>query len=108
MMCAGATVFSPLKRFGAGPGKKVGVVGIGGLGYYAIMFAKALRAEVCAISRTRAKEEDARRMGADDSLLLKVNYVKESLHVLYKIKGMKGTVITVCVYIEVFPPSVIM
>ncbi len=68
MMCAGATVFSPLKRFGAGPGKKVGVVGIGGLGYYAIMFAKALRAEVCAISRTRAKEEDARRMGADDSL----------------------------------------
>ncbi len=40
--------------------------------------------------------------------VLKVNYVKESLHVLYKIKGTKGTVITVHVYIEVFPPSVIM
>ncbi len=40
--------------------------------------------------------------------VLKVNYVKESLHVLYKIKGMKGTIITVHVYIEVFLPSVIM
>ncbi len=39
--------------------------------------------------------------------MLKVNYVKESLHVLYKIKGMKGTVITVCIYIEVFLPSII-
>ncbi|KAI1273522.1 oxidoreductase [Xylaria sp. FL0933] len=68
MMCAGATVFSPLKRFGIGPGKKVGVVGIGGLGHYAIMFAKALGAEVVAISRTRAKEHDARKMGADDFL----------------------------------------
>ncbi len=39
--------------------------------------------------------------------VLKVNYIKESLHILYKIKGIKGTVITVCVYIEVFLPSVI-
>lgn len=68
MMCAGATVFSPLKRFGAGPGKKIGVVGIGGLGHYAIMLAKALGAEVYAISRTRAKEQDARNMGADEFL----------------------------------------
>ncbi len=40
-------------------------------------------------------------------MLLKVNYVKESLHILYKIKGIKGTVITVCVYIKVFLLSII-
>lgn len=68
MMCAGATVFSPLKRFGAGPGAKVGVVGIGGLGHYAIQFAKALGADVWAISRSRAKEADAKSMGADGFL----------------------------------------
>ncbi|KAL7960485.1 hypothetical protein V8C34DRAFT_312590 [Trichoderma compactum] len=68
MLCAGITVFSPLKRFGAGPGKKVGIVGIGGLGHYGIMFAKALGAETWAISRTRAKEADARKMGADGFL----------------------------------------
>jgi alcohol dehydrogenase (NADP+) len=68
MMCAGATVFSPLKRFGAGPGAKVGIVGIGGLGHYALQFAKALGAEVWAISRTRAKEADSRSMGADGFL----------------------------------------
>lgn len=68
MLCAGITVYSPLKRFGAAPGKKVGVVGIGGLGHYAVMFAKALGAEVWAISRSRAKEADARKMGADGFL----------------------------------------
>lgn len=65
MLCAGITVYSPLVRFGAGPGKKVGVVGIGGLGHYAVIFAKALGAEVWAISRSRAKEADAKAMGAD-------------------------------------------
>lgn len=65
MMCAGITVYSPLKRLGAGPGKKVGIVGIGGLGHYGVIFAKALGAEVWAISRSRAKEADARKMGAD-------------------------------------------
>ena len=65
MLCAGITVYSPLKRFGAGPGKKVGIVGIGGLGHYGVLFAKALGAETWAISRSRAKEADARKMGAD-------------------------------------------
>ncbi|KAI6778879.1 alcohol dehydrogenase-like protein [Emericellopsis cladophorae] len=65
MLCAGITVFSPLKRFGAGPGKKVGIVGVGGLGHYAVIFAKALGAETWAISRSRSKEADARKMGAD-------------------------------------------
>jgi alcohol dehydrogenase (NADP+) len=65
MLCAGITVFSPLVRNGAGPGKKVGIVGMGGIGHFGIMFAKALGAETWAISRTRAKEEDARKLGAD-------------------------------------------
>ncbi|KAK0389018.1 hypothetical protein NLU13_2595 [Sarocladium strictum] len=65
MLCAGITVYSPLKRFGAGPGKKVGIVGIGGLGHYGIIFAKAMGAEVWAISRSRSKEQDALKMGAD-------------------------------------------
>ncbi|KAL7819398.1 GroES-like protein [Trichoderma aethiopicum] len=68
MLCAGITVYSPLKRFGAAPGKKVGIVGIGGLGHYGILFGKALGAEVWAISRSRAKEADARKMGADGFL----------------------------------------
>ncbi|KAF4119289.1 alcohol dehydrogenase (NADP+) [Geosmithia morbida] len=65
LLCAGITVYSPLKRLGTGPGKKVGIVGIGGLGHFAVMFAKAMGAEVWAISRSRAKEADARQMGAD-------------------------------------------
>lgn len=64
MLCAGLTSYSPLVRNGCGPGKKVGIVGIGGLGHFGILFAKALGAEVWAISRTRAKEEDAKKMGA--------------------------------------------
>ena len=68
MLCAGITVYSPLKRLGAGPGKKVGIVGIGGLGHYGVIFAKALGAEVWAISRNRDKEADAKKMGADGFL----------------------------------------
>lgn len=65
MLCAGLTAYSPLVRHGAGPGKKVGIVGLGGIGHYGIMFAKALGAETWAISRSRAKEADARKLGAD-------------------------------------------
>jgi alcohol dehydrogenase (NADP+) len=65
MLCAGLTSYSPLVRNGCGPGKKVGIVGIGGLGHFGVLFAKALGAEVWAISRSRAKEADAKAMGAD-------------------------------------------
>lgn len=65
MLCAGVTVYSPLKEYGAGPGKKVGVIGIGGLGHYTILFAKAMGAEVYAFTRGTAKAEDAKAMGAD-------------------------------------------
>jgi len=65
MLCAGITVYSPLKANGCGPGKRVGIVGIGGLGHFGLLFAKALGAsEVVAISRTSTKKEDALKMGA--------------------------------------------
>ena len=65
MLCGGLTVFSPLKTNGAGPGKKVGVIGIGGLGHYAILFAKALGAEVYAFTHSKDKMDDAKQLGAD-------------------------------------------
>jgi alcohol dehydrogenase (NADP+) len=67
MMCGGVTVWSPLTKNGAGPGKRVGIVGIGGLGHFGLLFAKALGCDkVVAISRSRSKEEDAKKMGADE------------------------------------------
>ena len=67
MLCGGITTYSPLKRNGCGPGKTVGVVGIGGLGHFAILFAKALGADrVVAISRKSDKKADALKLGADD------------------------------------------
>ncbi|QRW18425.1 Zinc-binding dehydrogenase [Rhizoctonia solani] len=65
MLCAGLTVFSPLVRNGCGPGKKVGIVGLGGLGHYGVMFAKALGAEVYVLSHSPNKEADAKKLGAD-------------------------------------------
>jgi alcohol dehydrogenase (NADP+) len=67
MLCGGVTVYSPLKNNGCGPGKTVGIVGVGGLGHFGLIFAKALGADkVVAISRTDAKKEDALKIGADD------------------------------------------
>ena len=64
MLCAGLTTYSPLVRLGAGPGKKIGIVGIGGLGHFAVMWASALGAEVYALSHSPDKKEDAMKMGA--------------------------------------------
>ena len=65
MLCGGVTLFSPLKRNACGPGKKVGIVGLGGLGHFGVLFAKALGAdEVVIISRTNGKKQDAMKMGA--------------------------------------------
>jgi len=67
MMCGGITVFSPLKQNGCGPGKKVGIVGVGGLGHFGVLFAKALGADkVVGISRSAAKKDDVLKMGADE------------------------------------------
>lgn len=65
LFCAGATVFAALKQAGAGDGKKIGVVGIGGLGHWAIMIAKAMGAEVYTFSRGEKKREDALKLGSD-------------------------------------------
>ena len=69
LLCAGATVYSPLKRYGAGPGKKVGVIGIGGLGHLAVQFAAKLGADqVVAIGRSKGKADEAKKLGATDFL----------------------------------------
>lgn len=66
MLCGGITVYNPLVHNGAGPGKRVGIIGIGGLGHFGILWAKALGCdEVVAISRTGGKTADAKKMGAD-------------------------------------------
>lgn len=64
MLCAGITSYSPLVRNGAGPGKKIGIVGLGGLGHFGVLFGAALGAETWVISRSRSKEDDAKKMGA--------------------------------------------
>lgn len=64
LLCAGITTYSPLKRFGAGPGKKVAVIGVGGLGHMAVKIAAAMGAEVTTLSRSMDKEADAKQLGA--------------------------------------------
>lgn len=65
LMCAGITVWEPLRSAGVGPGTRVGVVGIGGLGHLAVRLARALGAEATAFTTTPAKAADAERLGAD-------------------------------------------
>ena len=69
LLCAGITTYSPLKHWGVGPGKKVGVVGLGGLGHMGVKLAKAMGAEVIVFTTSPSKVEDARRLGADDVVL---------------------------------------
>lgn len=64
LLCAGVTTYTPLKRWGAGPGKQVAVVGMGGLGHMGVQIAAAMGAEVSVISQTRSKEADAKALGA--------------------------------------------
>ncbi|CEJ89887.1 hypothetical protein VHEMI05706 [[Torrubiella] hemipterigena] len=67
LLCGGITVYSPLRAWGCGPGKKVGIVGVGGLGHFAVLFAKALGAdEVVGISRREAKRDEAIKLGCTD------------------------------------------
>jgi alcohol dehydrogenase (NADP+) len=67
MLCGGVTTYAPLKHHGAGPGKSVGIVGLGGLGHLGVMWAKALGADrVVVISRSSSKKEDAMKLGADE------------------------------------------
>ncbi|MEO6865830.1 MAG: NAD(P)-dependent alcohol dehydrogenase [Gemmatimonadaceae bacterium] len=65
-LCAGITTYSPLRRFNVGPGQRVGVVGLGGLGHMAVKLAAAMGANVTVLSTSTSKEADARRLGAHD------------------------------------------
>lgn len=69
LLCAGITTYSPLKRFGAGPGKKVAVMGLGGLGHVGVRIARAMGAEVTVISTSERKRADAAELGAHDFLV---------------------------------------
>lgn len=66
LLCAGITTYSPLNHWGAGPGKKVAVVGLGGLGHMAVKIAHAMGAEVTVLSQTLNKMEDGLQFGADN------------------------------------------
>lgn len=66
LLCAGITTFSPLNHWGAGPGKKVAVVGLGGLGHMAVKIAHAMGAEVTVLSQSLKKKEDGLQFGAKD------------------------------------------
>jgi len=63
MLCGGLTVFSPLVRNGAGPGTNVGIIGVGGLGHFGLLFAQALGANVWAMSRSDKKKADVEKLG---------------------------------------------
>ncbi|HJT23113.1 MAG TPA: NAD(P)-dependent alcohol dehydrogenase [bacterium] len=64
LLCAGITTYSPLRHWGAGPGKKVGILGLGGLGHMGVKLAAAMGAEVTVLSSSPKKVEDAKRLGA--------------------------------------------
>ncbi|MEV4295703.1 NAD(P)-dependent alcohol dehydrogenase [Microbispora rosea] len=69
LMCAGVTVWEPLRAAGIGPGSRVAVAGLGGLGHLGVKLAAALGAEVTVLSRTPGKADDARKLGAADTLI---------------------------------------
>ena len=71
LLCAGITTYSPLRQWKVGKGKKVGVVGLGGLGHMALKFANAFGAEVSLFTTSPGKAEDARRLGAHEVVLSK-------------------------------------
>ncbi|WKA49433.1 NAD(P)-dependent alcohol dehydrogenase [Planococcus liqunii] len=66
LLCAGITTYSPLNHWGAGPGKKVAIVGMGGLGHMAVKIASAMGADVTVLSQTLSKKEDGMQFGAKD------------------------------------------
>ncbi|HEY2272087.1 MAG TPA: NAD(P)-dependent alcohol dehydrogenase [Jatrophihabitantaceae bacterium] len=65
LLCAGITVFSPLRHWHAGPGKQVAIVGMGGLGHMGVKIAHAMGAEVTVLSQSLSKQDDGKRFGAD-------------------------------------------
>jgi uncharacterized zinc-type alcohol dehydrogenase-like protein len=71
LLCAGITTYSPLRHWNAGPGKKVGIVGLGGLGHMGLKFAHAMGAHVVQFTTSSSKAEDAKKLGADEVVISK-------------------------------------
>jgi uncharacterized zinc-type alcohol dehydrogenase-like protein len=69
LLCAGITTWSPLRHWKVGPGQKVGIVGLGGLGHMGVKFAHALGAKVVLFTTSQSKVEDAKRLGADEVVI---------------------------------------
>ena len=69
LLCAGITTYSPLRQWGAGPGKKVGIVGLGGLGHMGVKLAWAMGAHVVLFTTSASKVEDAKRLGAHEVVI---------------------------------------
>lgn len=68
LLCAGITLYSPLKHWQAGPGKRVGIIGLGGLGHMGVKIGHAMGAEVTVLSQSLKKQADGKRLGADHFL----------------------------------------
>src|SRR5215510_12695949 len=71
LLCAGITMYSPLKHWGAGPGKKVGIVGLGGLGHMGVKLSHALGAKTVLFTTSPSKIADGKRLGADEVVISK-------------------------------------
>jgi len=71
LLCAGITTWSPLRHWNVGPGKKVGIVGIGGLGHMGLKLAHAMGAQVVAFTTSESKREEAHKLGADEVVISK-------------------------------------
>ena len=120
LLCAGITLYSPLKEFGAGPGVKVGIVGLGGLGHMGVKYAVAMGAEVTVFSHSESKRDDALAMGAhhfvvtnDETVFqthakqfaLIINTVSASidLNLYLELLGLDGTLVMVGLAAEPYP-----
>jgi uncharacterized zinc-type alcohol dehydrogenase-like protein len=71
LLCAGITTYSPLRHWQVGPGKKVGIIGLGGLGHMGLKFAHAFGAHTVQFTTSESKVEDAKRLGADEVVISK-------------------------------------
>lgn len=79
LLCAGITTWSPLRHWRAGPGKRVGVIGLGGLGHMALKLGSALGAEMTLFTTSQDKVKDAKRLGAHDVVMSKDKHEMEAL-----------------------------
>jgi len=117
LMCAGITTYSPLRRFGVGPGQNVGIVGLGGLGHMGVKLAVAMGANVTVFSTSPGKEADAKALGAHNfvvthdpanlaplagtfNFILDTVSADHDVNMYINLLGIKGTMVVVGV-----PPS---